>query len=155
MITFEGLVNTYRGDSINDIQNCAISTQGNHLAISNNSVVFIYDFYSCTKLRTFSLPLGVSIESIYYRSDFLCCCLKNKKLYIYNSIEKYKEMIAFNPKACISEVTRDEEVPSMAVNLTYQLFNYLSIHSIFYDPVFQVIIFSAKSTIYFYNCLTA
>lgn len=63
-------------------------------------------------------------------------------------------MIAFNPKACISEV-RDEEVPSMAVNLTYQLFNYLSIHSIFYDPVFQVIIFSAKSTIYFYNCLTA
>lgn len=43
----------------------------------------------------------------------------------------------------------------MAVNLTYQLFNYISIHAIFYDPVFQVIIFSAKGAVYFYNCLTS
>lgn len=102
MITFEGLTNTYRGDAINDIQNCAISNYGNHLAISNANTVFIYDFYSCTKLRSFNLPLGVAIESIFYRGDHLCCCLKNKKLYIYNSMQNYKEVLAFNPKAYIS-----------------------------------------------------
>lgn len=62
IVTFEGLANTYRGDAINDIHACAISLQGHHLAIATASVVHIYDFYSCKKMRTFSLPLGIGIE---------------------------------------------------------------------------------------------
>lgn len=41
----------------------------------------------------------------------------------------------------------------MTVNLTFQLFNYINVNSVFYDPFLQIIIFSAKGSIYFYNCL--
>lgn len=107
MITFEGIINTYRGDSINDIQNCAISPRGNHLAISTNTLVIIYDFYSCSKLKTFSLPLGVCIENMEYREDYLCCYLKSKKLYVYDSNNNYKECLVFNPKAYVSDITKE------------------------------------------------
>jgi hypothetical protein len=54
-------MNTYRGDSISDIQACAISTQGNHLAIGSTNLITIYDFYSCNKIKNISLPLGACI----------------------------------------------------------------------------------------------
>lgn len=154
MLTFEGIVNTYRGDSVNDIQHCCISPQGNHLAVSTTSSVYIYDFYSCKKFKTLNLPLGVSIEAMYFRTEYLCCYLKSKKLFIYDSLDNYKEIIAFNPKAYIAEVSKDDELQSMTLNLAHQLFNYVSIHSIFFDPVLQIIVFSARGNIYFYNCLT-
>lgn len=40
----------------------------------------------------------------------------------------------------------------MAVNLTYQLFNYVSVHAVFYDPQLHIIIYSAKGGVYFFNC---
>lgn len=85
----------------------------------------------------------------------MCCGLKNKKLYVFDSVNSYKEVIVFNPRSCIADISKDEELSNMAVNLTYQLFNFLAIHSIFYDPVLQIILFSAKGAIFFYNCLTS
>lgn len=61
MTTLEGLVNTYRGDNAKDIQAVAISPLGNHLAIAGLSSILIYDFYSCQKIQTITLPLGVQI----------------------------------------------------------------------------------------------
>jgi WD40 repeat protein len=97
-LTYEGIANTYRGDSINDIQGCAICPQGNQLAVASNSMIFIYDFYSCRRIKIFTLPLGVNIESMSFQSHFLSCHLKNKKLYVYDTMKEYKEIMAFNPR---------------------------------------------------------
>jgi hypothetical protein len=64
VISYDGLVNTFLGDSLNDIQACAISTLGHHLAIVTSNNIIIYDFYSCKKNRFITLPVGSSVESL-------------------------------------------------------------------------------------------
>ena len=118
IITFEGLVNTYRGDSITDIQACAISVQGNHLAIGSASLITVYDFYSCNKIKIINLPIGTYIDSMEYMAFQLCCSFRSKKFYIYDSINSYKELIAFNPKTFISDQSSEEQ-SSIAYNLTF------------------------------------
>jgi hypothetical protein len=61
VVTQEGFANSYRGDSVKDIQACAISPGGNHLAVSSPNCIFIYDFYSCSRIRTITLPFGIAI----------------------------------------------------------------------------------------------
>jgi hypothetical protein len=77
------LAPTFRGDGGKDLQACAISMQGNHIAVAGPTSVNIYDFYSCFKLRSFGLPLGLCIETLSYEGQYLFCCLKNKKIYLY------------------------------------------------------------------------
>lgn len=64
VISFDGLVNTFLGDSLNDIQACAISTYGHHLAIVASNIIVIYDFYSCKKNKMITLPIGSLVESL-------------------------------------------------------------------------------------------
>lgn len=66
IVTFEGFINTYRGDAIKDIQACSISYEGNHVAVSSTNIISIYDFYSCKKIKSIVLPLGVTIETLDY-----------------------------------------------------------------------------------------
>ena len=101
VISFDGLVNTFLGDSLNDIQACAISSLGHHLAIITNNLIIIYDFYSCKKNRVITLPIGSTVESLWYVEYTICCFLKNKKFYAFDSFDNYREIVAFNPKSFI------------------------------------------------------
>jgi len=64
VISFDGLVNTFLGDSLSDIQACALSNLGNDLAIVSSNLIVIYDFYSCKKTRVITLPIGSIVESL-------------------------------------------------------------------------------------------
>ena len=107
-LSYEGMSNTFRGDSINDIQDCAISSMGNHLAVASANTINIYDFFSCLKIKTFTLPLGVCIESVVYRSAYLCVNLRTKKEYIYDIGDNYREVIGFNPKNFLNDSMKEE-----------------------------------------------
>lgn len=86
LVTREGFVNSYRGDSVKDIQACAISPAGNHLVVCSPNVVLVYDFYSCMRLRTISLPFGTMIEGVEFSGHTLVCYLRSRKIYLYDSL---------------------------------------------------------------------
>lgn len=155
VVTREGFVNSYRGDAVKDIQACAIAAEGNHLAVCSPNCIFIYDFYSCARLRSIALPFGVAIEGVEFRGHSLVCYLRNKKIYLFDSLNEYKESLVFNPKSVVGEATGKEEegLASTLLAMTVsEIVTLVTYSPVFYCPLLHFFIFSYRSTVYFYNC---
>ena len=50
-----------------------------------------------------SLPFGLAIDALDFSGHTLVCHLRSKKVYLYDSLNEYRETFVFNPKAFISD----------------------------------------------------
>lgn len=65
-VTNEGIINTYRGDSIKDCHALAYSVYGNHFAVGTSISIIVYGSYDCKKLRSIPIAIGLGIEALRY-----------------------------------------------------------------------------------------
>ena len=157
IITAEGLTNTFRGENIKDIQSCAISPFGDHIAIASSTTIYLYDFYSCRKIRTIALSFGNPIDSLDYSGPNLVCTLRNKKVYVFDTIHDYREKVAFNPKMSLErDMPRQSDQLRVSTIISYSISEAVTgaVNCTYYDPILNLVIYSCRNLVCFHNCLT-